>query len=67
MKNENLTKARLRLGRTQEQVAKAVGIPVITYQTYERGTRTPSAPTGNSIARALKTTSENLFGFRKGV
>ena len=64
MKNEILIAARKQSGKTQKQVAKEIGTTEIAYQRYEHGTRTPSAPTGNSIARALGTTSEALFGFR---
>ena len=64
MRNETLIAARKQSGKTQKQVAKEIGMSEIGYQSYERGTRTPSAPTGNSIARALGTTSEALFGFR---
>ena len=64
MKNEILIAARKKSGKTQKQVAKEVGIAEVAYKTYEYGKRTPTAPTGNSIARALGTTSETLFGFR---
>ena len=64
MKNQNLVAARQHLGKTQKQVADEVKLNIRMYQRYERGTRTPNAPTGNSIARALGTTSEALFGFR---
>lgn len=64
MRNQNLIAARRQSGKTQKQVAAEVGIAEVAYQNYERGTRTPSAPTGNSIARVLGTTSEVLFGFR---
>ena len=64
MKNLTLTAARKRSGKTQKQVAKEIGVTEIAYKTYEYGTRTPSAPTGNSIARVLGTTSEVLFGYK---
>ena len=64
MKNEILIAARKRVGKTQKQVAQEIGTTEIAYQRYEYGTRTPSAPTGNSIARALGTTSEKLFGYK---
>ena len=65
MRNEILIAARKASGKTQVQVAQEVGIAAIAYQNYERGTRTPGAPTANSIARALNTTSEKLFGFKE--
>ena len=64
-KNLNLIAARKKSGKTQVQVAKEIGIAEVVYQRYEHGTRTPGAPTANSIARALHTTSEELFGFKE--
>lgn len=63
MKNETLIAARKQLGKTQKQVAMEIGIAEVTYKTYEHTKRTPSAPIGNSIAKALGTTSEKLFGY----
>ena len=63
MKNETLMAARKQLGKTQKQVATEIGIAEVTYKAYEYGKRTPTAPIGNSIARALGTTSEKLFGY----
>lgn len=64
MKNQNLIAARKKSGKTQKQVAMEIGTTEIAYQRYEQGSRTPNAPTGNSIARALGTTSEMLFGYK---
>lgn len=64
MKNEILIAARKKSGKTQKQVAKEIGATEIAYHRYEQGTRTPNAPTGNSIAWALGTTSEMLFGYK---
>lgn len=64
MKNITPIAARKQSGKTQKQVAQEIGTTEVAYRNYERGTRTPSAPTGNSIARALGTTSEKLFGFK---
>lgn len=65
MRNETLITARKKTGKTQRQVANEIGVAESVYQRYEHGTRTPNAPTGNSIARALGTTSEKLFGYRR--
>ena len=65
MRNEILIAAREKSGKTQKQVAQEIGINEVVYQRYEYGTRTPGAPTANSIARALNTTSEKLFGFKE--
>jgi len=63
MKNEILIATRKQSGKTQKQVAIEIGIAEVTYKAYEQGTRTPSAPIGNSIAKAFSTTSEKLFGY----
>ena len=65
MKNLKLIAARKQSGKTQKQVAKEIGTTETAYQNYELGRRTPNAPTGNSIARALGTTSELLFGLNQ--
>ena len=64
MKNQ-LKMQREKTCLTQRQIAEKVGITERSYQRYENGERTPSAPTANSIARALGTTSEKLFGFKE--
>ena len=63
MKNVTLIAARKKVGKTQKQVAVEVGISTVGYRKYEHGERTPSAPIANSIAKALNTTSEKLFGY----
>lgn len=63
MKNEILIATRKQSGKTQKQVAKEIGIAEVTYKSYEQAKRTPTAPIGNSIAKALGSTSEKLFGY----
>lgn len=63
MKNEILKAARQQVGKTQVQIAQEVEIATVAYQSYERGTRTPTVITANKIARALGTTSEKLWGY----
>ena len=63
MSNHIIKTAREQSGKTQAQVAKEVGISEVGYQKYEYAKRTPTAPIGNSIAKALGTTSEKLFGY----
>lgn len=53
MRNKALTAIRKQSGKTQKQIAQEVGISEIGYQTYERGTRTPSVTTAIKIANAL--------------
>lgn len=61
MRNENLVAARKQSGKTQAQVAKEIRISEIGYQSYERGTRTPTVPTAIKIANALGVNDFNKF------
>ena len=63
MKNQNLVAAREKMGKTQKQVAKEIGIAESAYRRYELGNATPNAIMGNKIARKLETTSEHLWGY----
>lgn len=47
---------------TQKQVAKKVGIAESAYQRYENGENVPNACLAISIAKALETTVEDLYG-----
>lgn len=51
--NEKLKNYRKQARLTQEQVANGIGIPKITYQSYEQGVRSPKADTLNKIANIL--------------
>ena len=51
--NERLKCYRKQARLTQEQVANGIGIPKITYQSYEQGIRSPKADTLNGIAGFL--------------
>lgn len=53
MKNLKLQAAREKSGKTQAQVARAVGITEQTYQRYEYGTQEPGVRTAIRIADAL--------------
>ena len=53
---------RIALGYTQREVAEQVGIPYQAYQRYERGAVIPNAILAVKIAKALKTTVEELYG-----
>lgn len=59
--NKKLREMRLRIGKTQAQLAKEVGITERGYQRYEAGERVPSVATAKMIARALNSTVEELF------
>lgn len=59
MKRENLRAARLRLGMTQQQVADALGITVLSYKRIEYGDRTGRVETWDKL--------EDLFGIHQRV
>lgn len=54
--------ARLKSGKTQEQVAKEVNISDRAYQNYEYDMREPGVRTAIRIAKALRVPVEYLFG-----
>lgn len=56
-----LKEIRLAREMTQAEVAEAVGIAESAYQRYEYG-RLPTVITAIKIARALKSTVEELWG-----
>ena len=60
MKNK-LKATREELDMTQEQVARIAGMGVRYYQTLEAGKSLPGVKHATSIARALKTTVEDLW------
>lgn len=64
--NETLKELRIKqkreeLNLTQKQIADKIGIAESAYQRYEYG-RLPNAKMAVKIARALKTTVEELYG-----
>ena len=60
MKN-NLAARRKELKLTQLQIAKAAGISVNYYQSYEYGMHIPSVYVAIRLAQVLQTTVEELF------
>lgn len=46
---------------TQVQLAKKIGLSVMSYQRYEAGKRIPDVHTAQKIAKALASTVEVLF------
>jgi len=56
-----LKETRQNQGLTQEMVARQANITTSNYQRYEYGTQTPKANTAILIAKALKSTVEELF------
>lgn len=58
-RGENLK--RFRGKRTQEEVAKALGIPVSTYGSYEQGARIPKDSMKVKIARYFNKSVEEIF------
>lgn len=59
--NVKLRAAREASGKTQEQVAKEIGIAEAAYQRYEYGKSRPNVITAIRISDALHTTVEALF------
>ena len=57
----NLKKLRISKGLTQNEIARSVGITVVTYQNYEYGIREPKVSFAIKLAKALNTTVEELF------
>lgn len=51
--NEKLKYYRKQAKLTQEQMSNEIGIPKITYQSYEQGVRSPKADTLSKIATIL--------------
>ena len=62
--SDNLKKAREREGMTQFELAKAIGVSQPTVAQYEKGLILPTIVTGVSIAKALRTTCEDLVADR---
>ena len=63
--NQAIRAVRIKQGLTQSQVAIQVGITVISYQRIEYGTQRPSLETAIKIAKALNTTVEDLWNYKK--
>ena len=62
--NQSIKSARAKQKLTQSQIAKRVGISVISYQRIEYGTQNPSLETAIKIAKTLNTPVENLWGYQ---
>lgn len=60
--NENLREARKRAGKTQQQVADAIGIAKSTYCQYETGASEPNVLRMIAIAKFLGVTGNELLG-----
>lgn len=58
--SENLKRARESNNMTQLELAQSVGVSQPTIAQYERGLILPTIVTGVSIAKALRTTCEDL-------
>lgn len=57
-----LKERREAMSLTQKQVAEQIGIAESAYQRYERGAAIPNAKMAVRIAKALKTTVEEIYG-----
>ena len=60
---KNLKKARLKLKKTQVEVADAVGIHPNYYARIERDLETPSMETFQKLLKVLKVKSGNILPF----
>ena len=61
MKKNKILEYRTKLGLTQRQLAAMVNITYQSLQRYENGTILPSVIIAIDIAKALKTTVEELY------
>ena len=59
--NTKLKERRIKLGFTQVQIAEKANISGRAYQNYESGERVPNVQTAKLIAKALKTTVDEIF------
>lgn len=57
-----LKEKREAMNLTQKQVSEQIGIAESAYQRYERGAAIPNARMAVRIAKALKTTVEEIYG-----
>lgn len=60
--NNKIKELRIRLNKTQEDVALESGITKISYQRYERGELEPKFSKAVRIAEALHTTPQAIWG-----
>lgn len=57
-----LYRTRIRLGLTQDELAKRAGTTIVSISCYERGTRLPTSDILAGIALALNVSSDWLLG-----
>lgn len=67
--SEQLRKARLALGYTQQQIADIMGITKSTYCGYETGKRQPDVKKIKQLAKILNTSGDTLLetGFKQEI
>lgn len=58
---QRLKNLRLEQGKTQQDIASAVGVSVITVRNWERGTKKPAMDAIIALARELKITTDGLL------
>ena len=59
---KRLKAAREKAGKSQDQVAKAVGVTQAAYSYFENGYKTPTLPVAKRIAAALGVSLDYLVG-----
>ena len=62
MFGQRLSELRRESKRTQEEVAKSIGVAKTTYASYEQGKRTPDTETQNKIADLFDVSLDYLHG-----
>ena len=62
MLEKRLIAAREKAGKSQEQVAEAVGVTQAAYSYYEHGYKVPSLPVAKRIAATLGVSLDYLVG-----
>lgn len=62
MFSDRLSELRRKSGRTQEEIAKLLGVAKTTYASYEQGKRMPDAEIQNKIADLFNVTLDYLHG-----
>jgi transcriptional regulator with XRE-family HTH domain len=58
---EKLRAQRLKIGKTQAQIANDAGMSTVQYNGYENGRHEPSDATMTRVAKALKTKADDLW------
>jgi len=61
--NNRLKYYRRKIGLSQYQISKILGVPRSTYQNWERGVANPKLPDAIKLSKILEVPVEELFDF----